>query len=170
MLGRRESGEAMAGLPGDQREQGRKQQAWTALRPIVDLLRREGYYAYLTLGSDNEWLVACDTDLGRVDIRIGSDGLLVEVWDTSPGLFWDDEDERRRAARERLARITLPAVARGLLDPDEEAWWDETDHGVGLRLRLQVPFGAQHLLAQVIEEMLARLNDDIGRLEKRLVE
>lgn len=160
----------MADLPGDQRERNRKQQTWVALRPVVDLLRREGYYAYLTLGSDNEWLVACDTELGRVDIRIGSDGLLVEVWDTSPGLFWDDEDVRRRAARERLARITLPAVARGLLDPGEEAWWDETDHGVGLRLRLQVSFGAQHLLAQVIEEMLARLNDDIGRLEKRLVE
>jgi uncharacterized protein (DUF2164 family) len=75
-----------------------------------------------------------------------------------------------RQHKERLARLTLPAVARGLLDPDEEAWWDEVDHGVGLRLRLQVPFGAQHLLAQVIEEMLARLNDDIAHLEKRLVE
>lgn len=170
MQGGKENVEVIAGLPGDQREHARQRQAWTALRPIVELLRREGYYAYLTPGSDNEWLVACDTDRGRVDVRIGSDGLLVEVWDTSPGLFWDDEDERRRTARERLARLTLPAVARGLLDPDEEAWWDEVDHGVGLRLRLQVPFGAQHLLAQVIEEMLARLNDDIAHLEKRLVE
>ncbi len=160
----------MAGLSGDQYEQVRKRQAWAALRPIVDILRREGYYAYLTLGADNEWLVACDTELGRVDVRIGSDGLLVEVWDTSPGLFWDDEDEGWRAARERLARIALPAVARGLLDPDEEAWWDETDHGVGLKLRLQVPFGAQHVLPHVLEEMLARLNDDLSQLERRLIE
>lgn len=141
-----------------------------ALRPVVELLRRGGFHAYLTLGSENEWSVACDTDQGRVDVRIGADGLQVDVWDTSPGLFWDEQDERRRMVRERLARISLPAVARGLLEPGAEAWWDEHDHGVGLRLRVQVPFSAQHLLVSILEEMLARLNADLAQLERRLLD
>jgi hypothetical protein len=112
-----------ADIPGDQQEPVRTHETRAALQPIVDLLRREGYTACLTLGSDNEWLVACDTEQGHVDVRIGS-------------------DEHPRAAREGQARTALPAIARGLLEPGVEAWWGEEVHRVGVTVRLGIPFSA----------------------------
>lgn len=140
------------------------------LHPVIDALSALGLYAYMTVDEQSRWMVACDTDLGRIDVRVGADGLDLEVWDTSPGLFWDEEDERRREGLERLARVSLPAVARGVLDPSEEAWWDEVDHGVGVRVRQELPFALRDQIGDFARRQLLVLNDAIAVIERRLVE
>jgi hypothetical protein len=105
-----------------------------ALEPVVSILRQAGFWAYPLYG-DEGWLVACDTESGRIDVRIGTDGYLVEVWDVSPGLYFDEEDERKRAVKERLARLTLSRLVETIrhapvTDTERllrEAWWDEED-------------------------------------------
>lgn len=141
-----------------------------ALEAVEAALRAAGFYAYITLDSENRWSVACDTDEGHVDVRLGADGYDLDVWDTSPGMFLDDEDERRRAARERLARVSLPALARGYLEPNQEVWWDETDRGVGARLRFQLPFALGDRIGDVAKQRLAELNALIALVETKLVE
>ncbi len=149
-----------------------------ALEPIVQVLRAAGFWAYPLYGEDSRWLVACETESGRVDVRIGSDGYLVEVWDVSPGLFFDEEDERRRSVRERLARMTLVRLAETIrsapLTPDEELlshlWWDEQEHGVGVRLSTEIPFSAGPMLPEVVSSLLERLQELLTRIEERLLD
>ncbi|MCX2727539.1 hypothetical protein OO015_08530 [Thermomicrobium sp. 4228-Ro] len=150
----------------------------TALEPIVHILRAAGYWAYSLYGEDGRWLVACDTEAGRVDVRVGRDGYLVEVWDVSPGLFYNEEDERRRVVHERLARLTLARLAetirRAPLEPGEELladlWWDDNEHGVGARLSLEIPFSASGQLPSLVEILLEQLNALIARVEERLLD
>ncbi len=141
-----------------------------ALDAIAESLRRDRMYSYLTLDRENRWIVACDAEEGHIDVRIGADGFDLDAWATSPGLFWDEEDERHRIAKERLARISLPAIARGFLLPNQEIWWDESDHGVGARVRHQLPFSTQEQLSQFALTYLAELNDLIAFVETKLVE
>lgn len=141
-----------------------------ALEAIAESLRRDGWYAYLTLDQENRWIVACDAEEGHIDVRIGADGFDIDAWATSPGLFWDEEDERKRDAKERLARVSLPAIARGYLYPNQEIWWDESDHGVGARVHHQLPFSTQERLRQFALTYLAELNDLIALVETKLVE
>ncbi len=140
------------------------------LRPVLEALSSLGLYAYMTVDEQSRWTVACDTDLGRVDVRVGMDGLDLDVWDTSPGLFWEEEDERRREGLERLARVSLPAVARGLLDSTQEAWWDDTDHGIGVRVHQELPFALRDQVPAFARDQLRILNDAIALIERRLVE
>ncbi len=153
-------------------------QVRTALQPIVEVLRSAGYWAYPLYGDDGRWLVACDTEAGRIDVRIGDDGYLVDVWDVSPGLFFEEEDERRRIVRERLARMTLLRLAetirRSPLEPGEELlsdlWWDENEHGIGVRLSLGIPFSASGRLPAIVAGLLEQLNALIARIEARLLD
>ncbi|MCX7622239.1 MAG: hypothetical protein RMK01_00585 [Thermomicrobium sp.] len=148
------------------------------LESIRQVLRAAGYWAYPLYGEDGRWLIACDTESGRVDVRIGSDGYLVEVWDVSPGLFFDEEDERRRVVRERLARLALSrlreTILRAPLEPGEEfladLWWDDSEHGVGARLRLEIPFSASDRLPSLVATLLDQLNALLGRIEERLLQ
>ncbi|GBD19119.1 hypothetical protein HRbin27_01622 [bacterium HR27] len=150
----------------------------TGLEPVVEILRAAGYWAYSLYGDDGRWLVACDTEAGRVDVRLGSDGYLVEVWDVSPGLFYDEEDNRRRLVRERLARLTLirlsETIRRAPMEPGEEflsdLWWDDNEHGVGARLRLEIPFSASGQLPTLVAMLLEQLNALIARVEERLLD
>lgn len=151
----------------DDRLNGRQR---AALEAIAESLRRDRMYSYLTLDRENRWIVACDAEEGHIDIRIGADGFDIDAWATSPGLFWDEEDERHRIAKERLARISLPAIARGFLHPNQEIWWDESDHGVGARVRHQLPFSTQEQLSRFAHTYLAELNDLIAFVETKLVE
>jgi hypothetical protein len=141
-----------------------------ALEAIAESLQRDRMYSYLTLDQENRWIVACDAEEGHIDVRIGADGFDIDAWATSPGLFWDEEDERHRIAKERLARVSLPAIARGFLLPSQEIWWDESDHGVGARVRHQLPFSTQEQLSQFALTYLAELNDLIAFVETKLVE
>lgn len=140
------------------------------LRPVAVALEAAGFYAYLTLDQEARWMVASDSELGRVDVRVGRDGYELAVWDVSPGLFLEEEDERRRVAQERLARVTLPALARGYLAANQEVWWDEELHGVGARLRLELPFAAQPHLGEIARQRLDDLNDLIAFVETKLSE
>ncbi|HVX30742.1 MAG TPA: hypothetical protein VHA53_09705, partial [Nitrolancea sp.] len=141
-----------------------------ALQPVLEELTRAGLYAYLTVDDASRWTVASDTEFGRIDVRVGADGYELEVWDTSPGLFWEEEEDHRREAFERLARVSLPKIARGLLDEGQEAWWDEFDHGVGVRIRAELPFARREQIAAIARYQLERLNDVLALLERRLVE
>src|ERR687896_30140 len=98
-----------------------------ALEPVQRSLRDAGFYAYGTVDDENRWTIAVDDEAGRIDVRVGEDGVVVELWSSSPGLYADEENEFRRRTRERLARITLPNVARGFLQPHQSASWDEVD-------------------------------------------
>jgi hypothetical protein len=148
-----------------------------ALEPVVSILRQAGFWAYPLYG-DEGWLVACDTESGRIDVRIGTDGYLVEVWDVSPGLYFDEEDERKRVVKERLARLTLSRLVETIrhapvTDTERllrEAWWDEAAHGVGLRIGLEIPFNASASLPELVTDLLERLNELLERLEERLLD
>jgi hypothetical protein len=86
----------------------------------------------------------------------------------SPGLFLEEEDERRQYALERLARVSIPALRRGYLEDHQEIWWDEELHGVGARLRFELPFAAQPQLGEIARARLDDLNDLIVFVEERL--
>lgn len=155
---------------GDSDSDGEQRRGRASLEPVAEALRAAGFYAYIALDAENRWAVACDTDEGRIDVRFGEEGYELDVWDTSPGLFLEEEDERRRGAQERLARVSLPALARGYLLPNQEVWWDEADQGVGLRLRGTLPFSARDQIPEIARRRLAELNELIAFIEQQLWE
>lgn len=163
-------------MPTEEHSEGRRDEIVQrlsdreALQPVLAELTSAGLYAYITVDDMSRWTVASDTEFGRIDVRVGADGLELEVWDTSPGLFWEEEEDHRREAFERLARVSLPAVARGMLDAGQEAWWDEADHGVGVRIRCELPFARREQITAIAQRQLEILNDTIALLERRLVE
>jgi hypothetical protein len=134
------------------------------------VLSSSGEYAYLGLDDQNRWTVSSDTEGGHIDVRLSGPGYLIEVWDTSPGLFWDEEDERRFAARERLARARVPAIARGLVDPDQEVWWDDDDHGVGARVRRYIGHDQIQRLPSIAARMIDELTELLTQMERRLLD
>jgi hypothetical protein len=152
--------------PPDEQPAGRR----SALRPVLDLLNQSGFYAYSTVDHESRWIVACDTELGRIDVRLGVDGYRLDVWDTSPGLFLEEENGQRREAMERLARVSIPAIARGFLSEEQEIWWDEETRGVGARIKTELPFAAQLNLAEIARARLLELNDLIAFVEQRLTD
>jgi hypothetical protein len=140
------------------------------LERVVETLTAEGFYAYPHIDEQNRWTVSIDTDEGHVDVRIGGGVYVLEAWDTSPGLFWEEENERRFHALERRARIVLPAVSRGLTGDDEEVWWDEQEHGVGARVSTTVPFEQLQLIPVFARDLLNTLNHLLGEVERRLLD
>jgi hypothetical protein len=136
-----------------------------ALAPVRDSLERAGFYAYGTIDAENRWVISADDEEGHVDVRLGQDGYEVDLWSTSPGLFADEENDFRRRAMERLARMHLPAIQQGFLAPHQATWWDETDRGPAARIRYELPFTrAEHAGAFVREHMpeLEKLLDFIA--------
>lgn len=128
-----------------------------ALAPVRVALERAGFYAYGTVDAENQWVVSADDEAGHVDVRVGADGYQLDLWATSPGLFSEEENEFRRRAMERLARMTIPAVQRGFLAPNQAAWWDETDGGPAARIRYDVPFTAAAQTGAFAREHLPEL-------------
>jgi hypothetical protein len=113
-----------------------------ALAPARDALERAGFYAYGTIDDENRWVISADDEAGHVDVRVGPDGYQLELWATVPGLFSEEENEFRRRAMERLARMTIPGVQQGFLSPHQFAWWDESEGGPGARIRYELHFTA----------------------------
>ena len=128
-----------------------------ALAPVRDALERAGFYAYGTVDDENRWVISADDETGHVDVRVGPDGYQLDLWATSPGLFSDEENDFRRRAMERLARMTIPAVRQGFLAPHQEAWWDETEGGPAARLRYELPFTAADHAGTFARERLPEL-------------
>ena len=113
-----------------------------ALTPVRDALEGAGFYAYGTVDEENRWVISADDEAGHVDVRVGADGYQLDLWATSPGLFTEEENDIRRRAMERLARMTIPTVQQGFLAPHQSAWWDNEEGGPGARLRYELPFTA----------------------------
>ena len=139
-----------------------------ALEPVQRSLQAAGFYAYGTVDDANRWTIAADDEAGRIDVRVGDDGFEVELWASSPGLYADDENEFRRRTRQRLARITLPNVARGFLQPHQSATWDEVDQGVAVRLHYQLPFTRGDDVGPFVRAKLPELEDLLTFVESQI--
>jgi hypothetical protein len=140
------------------------------LERVVDVLSDAGYYAYPHIDEQNRWTVSIDTEEGHVDVRLGGGVYVLDAWDTSPGLFWEEENERRFHALERRARIIMPAIARGLVDDDQEIWWDEHEHGVGARVITRVPFEQIARIPSYARQLMDLLNELLSQVERRLLD
>jgi hypothetical protein len=140
-----------------------------ALEPVKASLERAGFYAYGTFDDQRRWTIAVDDELGRVDVRIGADGFVIEMWATSPGLFAEEENDWRRRAHERLARMTIPNVARGMLAPHQSASWDEVEQGVSVRVRYELPFTRAEQVGPFVREHLPELEELLTLVESQII-
>ncbi len=139
-----------------------------ALEPVRAHMERAGFYAYGAVDDVGRWTIYVDDERGHVDVRIGADGFAVELWGTSPGMYADEENDFRRRTRERLVRMTLPALNRGLLEPHQSAEWDDTEGGVLVRLRYELPFIRLEDVALFARERLDELEQTLTMVESNL--
>jgi hypothetical protein len=149
-------------------EESRIERDKVALEETRNVLRNAGYYAYGRLDDLNRWSIAVDDELGRADIRIGDDGFEITLWASSPGLFADEENEWRRRSRNRLARVMIPNIARGQLEPHQQATWDEDEEGVAVTETWQLPFTREADLGDFIRTHLPNLELIVTRIERQL--
>ncbi|CAN5828970.1 hypothetical protein BH23CHL2_BH23CHL2_13860 [soil metagenome] len=140
----------------------------TALDPVVDIFRDQGYYAYGTFDDQNRWCVACDVEDGHIDIRIGDDGYELDAWATLTGMYLDEENMRRRYALERLARVSIPSIQRGMLDDTEKLHWDDVEKGIALRKTIQLPFAATDRLPEIAMGQLQDVNETLLFLARQI--
>lgn len=140
-----------------------------ALEPVKASLELAGFYAYGTFDEQQRWTIAVDDELGRVGVRIGPDGFVIEMWATSPGLFAEEENDWRRRAHERLARMTIPNIARGMLAVHQSASWDEVEQGVCVRVQYELPFTRAQQVGAFVREHLPELDDLLTLVESQIV-
>jgi hypothetical protein len=139
-----------------------------ALDPVVDIFRDRGFYAYGTFDDENRWCVACDLEDGHIDVRIGDDGYEMDAWATLTGMYIDEENARKRHALERLARVSIPAMQRGLLDETERLHWDDVEKGIALRKTIQLPFAASERLPDIALSQLEDVNQTLLFLARQI--
>ncbi len=139
-----------------------------ALAPVLVSLQEAGFYAYGTVDDQHRWTIAADDEEGRIDVRVGRDGFDVELWASSPGLYVEEDNEFRRRALERLARMTIPNIARGFLLPHQSASWDETEHGVAVRLHYELPFTRGDDVGGFVRGKLPELAELLAEVETRV--
>ncbi len=139
-----------------------------ALAPARQSLLDAGYYAYGMMSDDHRWTIAVDDEIGRADVRIGDDGLEITLTASSPGLYADEESDWRRASRARLARISLPNITRGFLEPNQAAHWDEVEEGVTVVETWELPFIRSSDVGPFVQANLPRLTDILTRIESQL--
>jgi hypothetical protein len=139
-----------------------------ALAPVQRSLTEAGFYAYGTLDDQHRWTIAADDEAGRIDVRVGSDGFEVELWASSPGLYAEEENEFRRRVLERLARMTIPNIARGFLQPHQSASWDEVEQGVAVRLRYELPFTCGDDVGAFVRGKLPELEEVLAFVETQV--
>jgi hypothetical protein len=139
-----------------------------ALEPALASLRAAGFYAYGAVDDQNRWGIAADDEAGHVDVRVGKDGLEIEFWATSPGLYAEEEHDFRRRALERLARIHLVNVNRGLLEPHQSARWDDAEGGVQVRIRYELPFTRENEVGAFVRERLPELDALLTYVESQI--
>lgn len=139
-----------------------------ALAPVLDSLKAAGFYAYGTLDDQSRWTIAVDDELGRVDVRVGDDGFLVVLQMTSPGLYADEENTWRQQSRARLARISIPRIARGYLEPHQSARWDEVEEGVAVFEYYELPFNRAADIGAFVREHLPKLEAILELIEREL--
>jgi hypothetical protein len=140
-----------------------------ALEPVRGVLAEAGFYAYGTLDDQGRWTVAADDEAGHIDVRVGADGFAIELWGTSPGLHADEENEFRRRMLERLVRMNLPAINRGLLEPHQSAAWDDAEGGVRVHLTYELPFTRREDIGDFVRDRLGELEETIAFVESRVI-
>lgn len=139
-----------------------------ALRPVLQSLKDAGYYAYGMLDEENSWTIAADDELGRIDVRVGQDGFLVILHMSSPGLYAEEENPWRQQSRSRLARITIPRIARGFLEAHQTARWDEIDQGVAVSEHYELPFTRAGDIGAFVREQHPKLEEILTLIERQL--
>jgi hypothetical protein len=139
-----------------------------ALRPVLDAFRERGIYAYGTVDDENRWCVACDLEDGHIDVRIGDDGFEMDAWATLTGMYIDEENTRRRFALERLARVSIPSMQRGLLDETQRLSWDDVEKGIAIRKTIQLPFAATERLPEIAVNQLNDVNSTLLFLARQI--
>ena len=139
-----------------------------ALAPVRDSLAQAGFYAYGTVDEENRWVIRADDEAGHVDARLGPDGYEIDLWATSPGLFAEEENDFRRRAMERLARMSIPAIAQGFLAPHQAAGWDEIEAGPAVRLRYELPFTRADHAGIFVREHFAELEQLLAFIETQV--
>jgi hypothetical protein len=140
-----------------------------ALIPVEQSLLDAGFYAYGTLDDKDRWIVASDDEEGRIDVSVGKDGYEIQLWATSPGLYAEVENEWRRRAMERLARMTVPRIAQGMLKPYQSAEWDEVELGVGVRITFEVPFTRVADIGSIVRSRLPELESLLTFVESQVI-
>lgn len=138
------------------------------LAPVLESLKSAGYYAYGTLDDQSRWTIAVDDELGRVDVRVGDDGFHIVMTMSSPGLYADEENFWRQQSRNRLARITIPRIARGYLEQHQSATWDEVEEGVSVSEHYELPFNRAGDVGEFVREQLPKLEDVLTLIEREL--
>ena len=83
------------------------------LAPVQKSMEQSGFYAYSTFDREQRLTIASDDEDGRFDIWIDGDDFVITLWSSDPGLYMDEENEWRRRAMERLARISHSAGFAG---------------------------------------------------------
>lgn len=139
-----------------------------SLEPVLASLREAGFYAYGTLDDQSRWTIAVDDELGRVDVRVGGDGFEVVLSTSSPGLYAEEENIWKRGSRNRLARISIPRIAQGYLEPHQSAWWDETEEGVAVSELYQLPFNRAGDVGRFVRQQLPQLEPLLTLIERQL--
>lgn len=150
-------------LPDDAIVQDRK-----ALEPVLQSLKDAGYYAYGMVNENNDWTIAADDEIGRVDVRVGQDGFEVILGMSSPGLYADEESPYRQSSRARLARIAIPRIARGFLEPHQTATWDEVDQGVAVTEHYEMPFTRAADIGKFVRDRHPHLEEILVLVERQL--
>lgn len=138
------------------------------LLPVLYSLKAAGYYAYGMLDENNRWTIAADDELGRIDVRVGQDGYEVVLGMNSPGLYADEESIYKQASRSRLARIAIPRIARGFLEPHQTARWDDIDQGVAVAEHYELPFARADAIGEFVRENHPKLEDLLTLIEQQL--
>jgi hypothetical protein len=138
------------------------------LAPAQRSMEQSGFYAYSTFDQEQRLTVASDDEAGRFDIRIDGDDYVITLWSSDPGLYMDEENEWRRRAMERLARITIPRVSDGILASHQQAMWDEEDHGVAVRLTYRLPVEEAVNVGPFVRDRIPELNEILELVERQL--
>lgn len=139
-----------------------------ALSPALVALKEAGYYAYGTLDDQSRWTIAVDDELGRVDVRVGDDGFEIVLSMSSPGRYADEENIWKRRSRSRLARMTIPRIAKGFLEPHQSAIWDEVEEGVLISEHYQLPFNRAQDIGNFVRTQHPKLEDVLSAFERQL--
>jgi hypothetical protein len=138
------------------------------LAPVQKSMEQAGFYAYSTFDQEQRLTIASDDEDGRFDIWVDGDDYVITLWSSDPGLYMDEENEWRRRAMERLARIAIPRVSQGMLASHQQAMWDDEDHGVAVRLTFRLPTERAADVGPFVRERIPELNELLGFVERQL--
>ena len=138
------------------------------LAPVQRALQAAGFYAYGVVDQQQRWTIAVDDEAGRFDVHVDGPDLVLSLWQSSPGMFVETEDDWRRRALERLTRMTLPNVVRGFLAPHQEAMWDEADQGIAVRLTFRIPIARADEVGEVVRDHIPELEEVLTFVEQQV--